>query len=399
MKRDSSGCETKADDVFCKLFDDRFGCGPAVIARAPGRVEVIGNHTDYNGGSVLGGAINYSLTFGVAAAVDGTMRMASTVGGDTLCINGREGEYELQSGDLSWANYILGCYNAFRREFAVELGPLKILVDSTLPAGAGLSSSAALELAALYGFAALADIEPQPAHFARLARRVENECIGVPCGILDQGTIAHGRRDSLVLIDCEAEHFSTLTAPSRPHFHLFNTGKKHRLADSLYPVRHRECQLALEALRIDNPRLVNLASASLDMLNVARQRMDEDHWLRAHHVISENQRVKDSVAAFQSGEYERLGGLMQQSHLSSRDRFKNSCDELDVLVELLGAEEDVYGARLTGGGFGGAVLALCTKPLDPDTVARVCARYAERFGEYPDSLPITLEAGVSAMKC
>lgn len=394
MEGDSCVDNVRANDRVIERFEQKFERVPAAVSRAPGRVEVIGNHTDYNGGSVVGGAINYSLSLALAPARDGITRIASTAGGVDVSVRPADTEYPKQTGEGAWANYVLGSMNAFRKKYSVDPGPLSILVDSTLPAGAGLSSSAALELASLYGFAALTGIGPQPGLFAQMARQVENEFVGVPCGILDQGTIAHGRRNALVLIDCAAESFSTLTAPGQAHFHLFDSGKKHRLAESLYPVRHRECQLAFAALRNFSPDLPNLATATLDMLDRIHGTIDECQWRRARHVIEENLRVHSAVTAFTDGDFKRLGTLMVESHLSSRDLFENSCKELDALVDRLCGEETVYGVRLTGGGFGGAVLALCSRPLSDDVVEQVCADYERRFGNRPRSLPITLQDGV-----
>ncbi len=383
---------------FAMSFQHCFGVEPAVVARAPGRIEVIGNHTDYNGGSVLGGAINFSLRLGIAPAADGYLHLASGMAEERIRLAPDAAGRRLE-GAASWANYVLGCQLELRREFGVELEPWMIFVDSDLPAGAGLSSSAALELAALYAFARWADVAIDPARFARMARRAENDFVGMPCGILDQGTIAHGRRDSLVLIDCAEERFSTLAAPIRPHFHLFNSRKKHSLVDSLYSVRHSECAAATEALQRGDPTVRNLATASIEAVDAIRAAVGDTVWKRARHVVEENQRVRAAVTAFAEGDFEGLGQLLSASHRSSRDLFENSCEELDALVEQLIAEPEVCGARLTGGGFGGAVLALCKAPLSEAAIRRVSESFAARFGHQPDSLPVTLEEGVGVTGC
>ena len=229
-------------------FQRIFGRAPAVVARAPGRIEFIGNHTDYNGGAVLGAAIDRYVWVVAAANPDGRMRFFSDSTGTVLELpEDREARF---TGADSWANYPLGVWRSLQDIRLPRPAGFDLLVASNLPVGAGLSSSAALELAVALALLGLKHATIPPAQLAALGRHAENKYVGVPCGILDQGTSAFGQADHLVHIDCRGPTFSLVPLPHAAHLWIFNTREKHALIDGLYATRHRECQEAATALDV-----------------------------------------------------------------------------------------------------------------------------------------------------
>lgn len=363
-----------------------YGRRPGHVARAPGRIEFIGNHTDYNGGTVLGAAINRGVTVAVAARTDGRWRFCS--GRDGRVISLRAGKPRKQTGARSWLNYPLGVIAALPRFGLKAPGGFDCLVTSDLPTGAGLSSSAALELASALAFLALSGQEAPRETVVKIGRYAENHFVGVPCGILDQGVSGFGEKGRLVWIDCRGPRFATEPLPGGSQFWIFNTHTKHALVDGLYAARHRACMAAAKALGVPL-----LADATLPQLEAARTQLKPESYQRARHVIEEIARVDATVRALRARKVKVVGKLLTASHESSRTQFENSTPELDFLVATLAATPQVYGARLTGGGFGGAVMALTSKKFGAAQAQRVAAAYAKKFGAKPDILRAETGAG------
>ena len=229
---------------FAKLY----GNAPSVVTRAPGRIEFIGNHTDYNGGTVLGAAISLGVWVAVRSAPAGTLHFASDTETDQVTV--RTGDLRKLDGAQRWANYPLGVWAAFREFGLQQPAGLEYLAVSNLPVGAGLSSSAAIELASALAYLGLTGESPSRETVTVIGRHAENHFVGVPCGILDQSVSGFGRRDHLVYIDCRGPHIETVPIPAGAHFWVFNTHAKHALIDGLYAARHRECQAAAAALGV-----------------------------------------------------------------------------------------------------------------------------------------------------
>lgn len=361
------------------FFQEQFGRAPEVVARAPGRLEFIGNHLDYNGGPVLGAAIDRGVRVAVALRADAKIRLVSQSQRNLV-------ELELAQvrpvqGTDGWVNYPLGMLSVLREDGMVASRGLDIAVTNDLPMGAGLSSSAAIELATGYALAALYRHPVDRKRMAELGRKAENHFVGMPCGILDQGCSAFGRKDHLVAIDCATNTFSNVPMPAGLRFWVLNTQKKHALIDSLYATRHRECMDALAWLRRSKPGLRDLASA--DEALIAASGLQGDLLARARHVVGETARVRDTHLALAAGDADRVGRNLTASHASSRDLFGNSCDELDFLVAQAVRVPGVLGARLTGGGFGGACMALCDGRFGEAQAAALADAYAQRFGHRP----------------
>ena len=361
-------------------FASVFGRAPDFVARAPGRVEFIGNHTDYNGGTVLGAAIDRTVTVAIAARTDQRRRFFSQLGGKIVSL-AVEKKPKRQTGARSWLNYPLGVLAALPRfQLKIPAG-FDYYVSSDLPLGAGLSSSAALELASALAFLALTGEQPPRETVVKVGRYAENHFVGVPCGILDQGVSGFGKKDRLVWIDCRGPKFATVPLPGGAQFWIFNTHTKHALVDGLYAARHKACMAAAKTLGVPL-----LADATLKQLEAAKAKLKPEAYRRARHVIEEIARVGKTVKALKRGDLMAVGQLLTASHRSSQSLFENSTPELDFLVDTLVATPNVYGARLTGGGFGGAVMALTSKKFNAAQARRVASAYEKRFGEKPDVL-------------
>jgi galactokinase len=376
----------KIVERFAKLY----GHEPSCITRAPGRIEFIGNHTDYNGGTVLGAAIDRDVWVAVRPAADGNLHLASDSEQGKVVVP--SADVHRQSGAQRWANYPLGVWVGLKEFGLRQPAGAEFLVASDLPVGAGMSSSAALELASALAFLSLTGENPPRETVVKLGRHAENYFVGVPCGILDQGVSGFGRKNHLVFIDCRGPRFETVPMPAGAHFWVFNTHAKHALIDGLYAARHRECMEAAKALGVEL-----LADVTPARLERDRSRLGDVAYRRARHVVEEIDRVAGVRAALAAGDLTAVGRLLTQSHRSSQTQFENSTPELDLLVDMLTATPQVYGARLTGGGFGGAVMALTSGDFAAAAAAGVAAAYARRFGSTPDVLHCETGDGAAVM--
>lgn len=360
-----------------KLFQSTFQSAPDQVAFAPGRIEFIGNHTDYNGGLVMGAAVSEGITVAVSRREDRKIALVSDSG---ALVELALDALAPVSGPHSWVNYPLGVTKVLQDAGANMPVGFNIAVSSTLPAGAGMSSSAAFELATAYALAALYSFETDTAGYARIGRKAENDFVGVPCGILDQGVSAFGQKDHIVRIDCATEEFSVVAMPPKTHFWIFNSNKKHSLVDSHYAERHRECHDALAILQKRHPSAKTLSDLDEAQVREARADLGDVLYRRALHVVTENARVRSVEHALSVGDLSIVGAALCASHKSSRENFENSIEELDTLVDLVRHQPNVYGARLTGGGFGGAIMAFTGPEFSREQANGVAAEFAKKHG-------------------
>ncbi|MDR2676372.1 MAG: galactokinase, partial [Opitutaceae bacterium] len=329
------------------LFRSVFGREPEFVTRAPGRIEFIGNHTDYNGGTVLGAAIDRGVWAAIAKRDDGRRRFYSKFS-DTL-LEFPAAAPARQGGDANWVNYPLGVIAAMPAFGLRAPGGFDFCDLSDLPPGAGMSSSAAIELSSALAFLGITGQAETTGRetVVKIGRHAENHFVGMPCGILDQGVSGFGKKDHLVFIDCRGPRFATVPMPAGAHFWIFNTHTKHALVDGLYAARNRECMEAAKALGVPL-----LADTSLSALEAGREKLSATAYKRARHVLEEIDRVARVTAALERGDLPVAGRLLVASHRSSQHQFENSTGTLDTLVDALVETPHVHGARLTGGGFG-----------------------------------------------
>lgn len=371
-------------------FQTIFGRAPQIVTRAPGRIEFIGNHTDYNGGTVLGASIDRGVAVALALRDDGQRRFHSRYSGKTVTLPA--GTPAKQSDSASWTNYPQGVLAALPHFGLTAPAGFDYLAESDLPPGAGLSSSAAIELASALAFLGATGQHPDRETVVKVGKHAENHFVGVPCGILDQGVSGFGEAGRLVFIDCAGPRFATVPMPAGASFWIFNTHTKHALVDGLYAARHRECMSAAATLGVKL-----LVDVSAGKLRAAEASLDPVAFKRARHVVEEIARVAACVKALESGDLAAVGTLLTASHRSSQHLFENSTPELDFLVDTLVASPGVYGSRLTGGGFGGAVMALAGPSFGPTQAEAVAAAYAAKFGARPDILPMNVGPGATVL--
>ena len=357
--------------------------GKEFYSFAPGRIEFLGNHLDYNGGAVLGMAVNAGIYCTGVPQKDSSISLFSKNFEDSAW-RGDLRKIEKQEGKYFWVNYTLGVLEELKK---IDLAPQKgfhLIFNSDLPTSVGLSSSAALELATAHTLLQLSGHSLSKEEIVKICRQAENNFVGMPCGILDQGTSAFGKQDHLVCIECDQEKYFNLPLPSETEVWVFNTGIKHDLVDSLYSTRHQECNQAFELLRKNNVKKNSLCEYTLQ--DLVKIDLPENLRKRATHVIEEQERVITFRMEVNKGaDLEKLGQLLAQSHISSSQNFENSCEELDFLAEKLNEQTSVLGARLTGGGFGGAVMAWVRTSFTKTDAEKIQQLYYNRFKQRIDS--------------
>jgi galactokinase len=358
---------------LARAFQERFGRPPQWIVRAPGRVNLIGEHTDYNDGFVLPLAIDRAIWIALAARADRRVAVYSA-DFDEL------GEFSLEQlvpQQAGWLEYLKGVAWSLQ-EAGYGLTGWEGVVRGDVPQGAGLSSSAALEVAAARAFAALAAWDWEPVAMARLGQRAENQWVGVNCGIMDQLISAAGRAGHAVLIDCRSLQLAPVPFPPGVAVAILDTATRRGLVDSEYNDRRACCEAAARTFGVR-------ALRDVDMSRFEREagRLDETTRRRARHVISENQRTLAAAQAMRGGDLRALGRLMNESHASLRDDFQVSNDALNAMVECARRHPACYGARMTGAGFGGCAVALVDRADGGDFAATVAAAYEKTAGRTP----------------
>jgi galactokinase len=356
-------------------FQKRFGRAPRWVAAAPGRVNLIGEHTDYNDGFVLPMAIE---RWTILAGAPGSAREL------TVCSSALDGQARIdltksiERAEPAWANYVRGVAARFQ-EIGLEIPGLELLVHSNVPLGGGLSSSAALEVATATLLEAATEHTLDPVAKAVLCQQAEHKFAGVPCGIMDQFTSVLARANHFLLLDCRSQQTELIPMIDQTVAVLIiNTNVKHELAAGAYAQRRRQCETAARQMKV-----AALRDATLDSLYAAQAQLDPVVLRRARHVITENERTVAAARALQDADWARLGELMFASHTSLRDDYEVSCLELDVLVELAQAmspANGLIGCRMTGGGFGGCVVALARTDALEEIEGRMALGYRERTG-------------------
>ena len=352
-----------------KQFHDRFGDEPARIVRGPGRVNLIGEHTDYNDGFVLPLAIDFAVWVALRPRPDAVVRVWS--------MDFNEGaEFPLDSfshGSPQWAEYVKGVAWALTESGYVLRG-WEGVIAGDVPIGAGLSSSAALEVACARAFADVAGFEWDAVTMARIAQAAENRWIGVQCGIMDQLAATSGREGHAILIDCRSLEISTVPLLPGTRVVVLDTGTRRDLSSSAYNERRQECEAAARAFGV--PALRDLAVGDLSK---APAGLSSAVLRRARHVVTENNRVLEMAEAMRRGDRGAVGALMRESHRSLREDFEASTEELDVIVACAERAGSI-GARMTGAGFGGCAVALVPESSVGELVERAVADYERVTG-------------------
>ncbi|WP_425437234.1 galactokinase [Melghirimyces profundicolus] len=372
-------------------FTKVFGPGPTRLFFAPGRVNLIGEHTDYTGGYVFPAALSFGTWAVVCPRRDGVYSLAST-GFPERVVCRRDGiRYRQEDG---WANYPKGVIRQFAEKGATLKGA-DILFHGDMPRGAGLSSSASIELATAVALAALEEGEWPMLDLVRMAQRAENEFIGVQSGIMDQFSSGMGKADHAILLNCRTLAYRYVPLELK-NFRLVivHTNKTRTLTDSKYNERHRECLEGFRQLRHRLPFAGVLGEVKVEDWVSHRNAVESGlHRKRLKHVVTENRRVVDSAAALESGDLFRFGELMKESHRSLRDDYEVTGPELDVLFEAASSFDGCIGARMTGAGFGGCTVNLVHRDRLRGFREHVTERYSERTGRNPLFYPAEIGEG------
>ncbi|WP_281543475.1 galactokinase [Grimontia sp. SpTr1] len=352
-----------------QAFHTKFGYKAEYLVQAPGRVNLIGEHTDYNDGFVLPCAINYQTVVAASPRQDNIIRVVAAD------YDNATDEFSLEE-DISflpekmWANYIRGVVVCLKQR-GYEFKGADLAVSGNVPQGAGLSSSAALEVVIGQTFKTLYQLDISQSDIALNGQQAENEFVGCNCGIMDQLISAKGMEDHALLIDCRTLQTTPVSMPQDMAVVIINSNKKRGLVDSEYNTRREQCE---EAARFFD--VAALRDVSLETFEQAAEELDETVAKRARHVITENERTLAAATALQQGDLQTMGALMAASHASMRDDFEITVSEIDALVEMVKSViGNEGGVRMTGGGFGGCIVAL----VAPDNVDAVRTVVAERY--------------------
>jgi galactokinase len=356
------------------VFNSLFGYSATHLIQAPGRVNLIGEHTDYNDGFVLPCAINYQTMVAAAKRTDSIVRVIS------VDYDNQENQFDLTENiefqdDCMWSNYIRGVVKCLLGR-GYHFQGADIVVSGNVPQGAGLSSSAALEVVIGQTFKELYALDISQVDIALNGQQAENEFVGCNCGIMDQLISACGEQHHALLLDCRSLQTQSVPMPKDMTVMIINSNKKRGLVDSEYNTRRLQCEVAASVFGVKA-----LRDVTMDQFNARINELDTVVAKRARHVISENDRTEKAAIALSKGDMQLMGQLMEASHNSMRDDFEITVPEVDLIVDIVKAEIGrLGGVRMTGGGFGGCVVALVPPSLVEQVTAALISQYQVRTG-------------------
>ena len=367
-------------DGLRQAFAGAFGAGPDVVARAPGRVNLIGEHTDYSDGFVMPMAINRDVLVAVRRRADRHVRLHSI---DFGGVSAFDLEAPVARDEANpWANYPRGVVHILG-EVGADVGGFDLAFTGNVPSGAGLSSSAAVEVATLQALDALFGLSLATFEKAKLGQRAEREFVGVACGIMDQAISAAGVAGHALMLDCRSLETTLVPMGAGLAVVVTDTAVVRGLVGSKYNDRRAECEAATALFAKSRPEVIALRDVSPAEVDAAADALGPIVFRRARHVVTENARVLAAEAAFRAGDLAEVGRLMVASHASLRDDFEVTVPELDLLVDLACRQAGVFGARMTGAGFGGCTVAIMPTEAVDEYVARVVPEYTAKTGLTP----------------
>jgi len=367
-------------------YQERYKRKPKITIYAPGRINLIGEHTDYSDGFVLPAAINLGISIALSPRDGETLQLYSIDFEQNIMIDLND----MQKEGSGWQEYIKGVAWVLKEEGYPVSGWQGVL-SGNIPIGAGLSSSAALEIATLEAFSRIGDFSLSPETMAKLGRKAETGWVGVNVGIMDQLISAAGKANYAVLLDCRTLDFEYVPVPEEISIVVLDTKTRRELSNSAYNTRHKEVRQAAHALGVEV-----LRDASLQDLTYNKENLPENVYKRARHVISENERVHEFSKAMRIGKIEEMGRLINLSHQSLRDDFEVSSDELNLIVTIAQEQSECLGARMAGAGFGGCALALINQSSDQDFITKVHDRYLAETNIKPHIFKVEISEGVSS---
>ena len=371
-------------DKVVATFEAKFGAKPAKVAYAPGRIEVLGNHTDYNEGFVFSAAIDKGTFFAASPADDDKITLVALNMDETYEVE-LSAVAPVKSG-MTWASYVLGTFNWLfeGRPTEANLG-FKAVFGGNIPLGAGLSSSAALEMATVLALQKIYGTSFGRTELAKIGQKAEHTFAGCPCGLLDQASSLYGKAGALVKSDFRSNEFETVSLGDKVAFMMVKSNAKHALVDGAYASRRQACEDAAKYFAgvLKKGGVTHLRDVTAAEWILYRGGLSETTAKRAIHPIGEDERVLQGASLLAKGDLKGFGALMYDSHESSRNWFENSCEELDAIVDAAKAIPEVYGARLSGGGFGGSCCLLVNPAAADKIAAQISKEYKAKFGDEP----------------
>ena len=349
-----------------------------IVVKSPGRINLIGEHTDYNDGFVLPTAIDKKITLAFTENPDpNILQVRSKDLGKTLNSDLRS----IQPSKVTWENYILGVVAGIQAR-TDEIKGFQCTLESDIPIGSGVSSSAALECGIAYGLNVLFNLGLDPLTLVKIGIEAEHHYVGTKCGIMDQFASVMSKAGKVILLDCRSLDYTYVPLDLGDYqLLLLNSQVHHELASSEYNTRRKQCAHAVEIISKSYPEVLTLRDVTDAILEDQKRNLPGTLYRRCKHVVEENRRVLDAVAALKKGNLSHMGELMYQSHAGLRDDYEVSCAEIDFLVDFAQAYQGVLGARIMGGGFGGCSLNLIHKDAVPEFIAGVVPAYQENFNK------------------
>jgi galactokinase len=360
-------------------FSERFG-GASRLYRAPGRVNLIGEHTDYSEGYVMPVAIDLSCWVAIGSRDDRKLAIYSEDLDEAAELNLANPHFQPIH---HWSDYPFGVAAVLQQD-GYSVRGANVYIRSEVPLGAGLSSSAALEVAVGYALLRSSGYEIETLQLALLCQRAENKFVGARCGLMDQFAACHAQRGTALLLDCRSLQYRLLALPRKGSLLVCDTKVKHEIASSEYNLRRSDCEEAVRILNKTLPHVRALRDVNIRELEDHRNLLPPTLYKRARHVVTENERVASAAEAFEKGDVDAFGTLMRASHRSLRDDYQVSCAEVETMIAIADRQRGVYGSRLTGGGFGGCTISLVDSEYSAEFRRQVAEAYHSATGLYTD---------------
>ncbi len=387
-------------NLAIQTFQQKFGAPPAFVARAPGRVNLLGEHVDYNDGFVLPAAIDRATYLAFSPAASGETRLYAADFNESACFTPETLESKTEPDGKAmaeWARYPAGVMWALNRA-SLDTPALNGVFSSDVPRGSGLSSSASVEMSFGVAWQKLGGWEITPMRMAQLGQQAENGYVGVNCGIMDQFASACGEAGRLLYLDCRSLSWQTMPLPDDISIVVADTSIRRKLTTGEYNRRREACETAVRLLKEHLPGITALRDVSLEDFNRLCVTLPEEVEMRARHIVTEIERSRQAIPLLESGNLARFGGLMNECHLSLRDLYQVSCPELDVMAMLAQSIPGCYGARLTGAGFGGCTVNLVKNEHTSAFAQDLTQKYTEITGLQPEIYICRASAGAGLVE-
>ena len=376
-------------------FENIFQKTPDYIFLSPGRINIIGEHIDYNDGFVLPAAINKYICFAISKNDNSECTIIAKDLNETYHFNWNE---ELKPVDKMWINYILGVLHQLKEKEFVLRG-FNMVFSSTIPMGAGLSSSAALECGVGFAMNSMFNLGLSKKELALIGQKSEHTFVGVNCGIMDQFASVFGKKNNVIKLDCNTLEYEYHKADFKNYsLLLLDSNVKHTHLTSGYNVRRQEVEQGLSIIKHYFPEVKTFRNCNEKMVLELREKLGETLFKRCHFVVKEIQRVQDAVIAIENSDFKKLGELMSQTHIGLSKEYEVSCDEIDFLVDSVQNEKSVLGTRMMGGGFGGCSINLVEKGSENKIIEKISTQYKAAFGIDLKSYKVKISKGTSFVK-